>query len=213
MPDTGLMGLPPGPDPRLPVWEILLEDEQATRDMARFIADELRPGDLVTLSGGLGAGKTTLAPRDRARARGRCEPGSAQPHLHPDADLRHAQGARRPRRLLSSGLLRRADRDGLGRGHRRRHRAGGMAGQGRLSRWARGSDIRLTSFRGRAQARGGGDGDLGAAVAPSGERLVPPARFKPARAAPAGPARGAAVDRQLQGLRAVDEARRRDRRC
>jgi tRNA threonylcarbamoyl adenosine modification protein YjeE len=61
MPDTGLMGLPPGPDPRLPVWEILLEDEQATRDMARFIADELKPGDLVTLSGGLGAGKTTLA--------------------------------------------------------------------------------------------------------------------------------------------------------
>lgn len=61
MPDTGLMGLPPGPDPRLPVWEMLLEDEQATRDMARFIADELKPGDLVTLSGGLGAGKTTLA--------------------------------------------------------------------------------------------------------------------------------------------------------
>ncbi|GGK33022.1 tRNA (adenosine(37)-N6)-threonylcarbamoyltransferase complex ATPase subunit type 1 TsaE [Salinarimonas ramus] len=61
MPDRGLMGLPPGPDPRLPVWEVLLDDEQATRDMARFIADELKPGDVVTLSGGLGAGKTTLA--------------------------------------------------------------------------------------------------------------------------------------------------------
>ncbi|WP_210163136.1 tRNA (adenosine(37)-N6)-threonylcarbamoyltransferase complex ATPase subunit type 1 TsaE [Salinarimonas rosea] len=61
MPERGLMGLPPGPDPRLPVWEVLLDDEQATRDMARFIADELKPGDVVTLSGGLGAGKTTLA--------------------------------------------------------------------------------------------------------------------------------------------------------
>lgn len=61
MPDRGLMGLPAGPDPRLPVWEVLLDDERATRDMARFIADELKPGDVVTLSGGLGAGKTTLA--------------------------------------------------------------------------------------------------------------------------------------------------------
>lgn len=61
MPETGLMGLPPGPDPRLPVWELLLDDEAATRDLARFIADELKVGDVVTLSGGLGAGKTTLA--------------------------------------------------------------------------------------------------------------------------------------------------------
>ncbi len=61
MPDEGLMALPPGPDPHLPVWELLLADEAATAELARFIADELRPGDLVTLSGGLGAGKTTLA--------------------------------------------------------------------------------------------------------------------------------------------------------
>lgn len=61
MADEGLMALPPGPDPHLPVWELLLSDEVQTGELARFIADELRPGDLVTLSGGLGAGKTTLA--------------------------------------------------------------------------------------------------------------------------------------------------------
>lgn len=61
MVDEGLMALPPGPDPHLPVWELMLSDEVQTGELARFIADELRPGDLVTLSGGLGAGKTTLA--------------------------------------------------------------------------------------------------------------------------------------------------------
>lgn len=42
-------------------WEIVLPDESATEDLGRFLAEILRPGDLVALSGGLGGGKTTLA--------------------------------------------------------------------------------------------------------------------------------------------------------
>jgi tRNA threonylcarbamoyl adenosine modification protein YjeE len=47
--------------PILPTWTIILENQEATEDLARVLSEELRPGDLVTLSGGLGAGKTTLA--------------------------------------------------------------------------------------------------------------------------------------------------------
>jgi tRNA threonylcarbamoyl adenosine modification protein YjeE len=44
-----------------PVWTMTLPDQTATEDLAQVLAEELQPGDLVTLSGGLGAGKTTLA--------------------------------------------------------------------------------------------------------------------------------------------------------
>lgn len=41
--------------------EIALPDQAATAALGRRIAEALRPGDVVALSGGLGAGKTTLA--------------------------------------------------------------------------------------------------------------------------------------------------------
>ena len=42
-------------------WSIELVDEGATRHFASWLSAELGPGDLVTLSGDLGTGKTTLA--------------------------------------------------------------------------------------------------------------------------------------------------------
>src|SRR5215207_11598838 len=50
--------------PRKPAgasFSILLPDERATREFAAEIADALQPGDVVTLSGDLGAGKTAFA--------------------------------------------------------------------------------------------------------------------------------------------------------
>lgn len=43
------------------IWTLRLDDEAVTSHLASDLATLLQPGDVVTLSGGLGAGKTTLA--------------------------------------------------------------------------------------------------------------------------------------------------------
>jgi N-acetylmuramate 1-kinase len=55
------LALMPEQDVLQAAWIVTLPDHESTERFARILAEELRPGDLVTLSGGLGAGKTTLA--------------------------------------------------------------------------------------------------------------------------------------------------------
>jgi tRNA threonylcarbamoyl adenosine modification protein YjeE len=53
--------LPTSPGEPVSEWKLVLPNLAVTENLAHFLAEEVRPGDLVTLSGGLGAGKTTLA--------------------------------------------------------------------------------------------------------------------------------------------------------
>lgn len=55
------LALMPENDASQAAWIVTLPDPAATEAFARILAEEMKAGDLVTLSGGLGAGKTTLA--------------------------------------------------------------------------------------------------------------------------------------------------------
>lgn len=50
-----------GKDTRSAVFRLVLDDEQATRRLAQDLAAIARPGDIIALSGDLGAGKSTFA--------------------------------------------------------------------------------------------------------------------------------------------------------
>ena len=95
------------------IWRRELEDEGAIPAIAADVAALIGPGDLVTLSGGLGTGRTALARASHSYPNGRARPRGAKPGLHLDAGLRgpnfaivHADFYRieKPRELMEVGF-------------------------------------------------------------------------------------------------------------
>ena len=81
--------MPPTPSGSY-TFTVELADEEATRRLMVDIAAALAPGDMITLSGDLGAGKTTFARAFIRHLAGDPRRRGAEPDLHADAGLRAA---------------------------------------------------------------------------------------------------------------------------
>ena len=183
--DSGLSALPPGPDPHVPVWELTLADEEATLDLARFIADELRPGDVVTPLWWTRGRQDDAGARRDPVADGGPRDGGSQPDLHPDADLRRPALPGRACRFLPHCRPGRTSRKWAGRKP--------PNPRSTLVEWPDRAEEALAALAARDHPRhdpartGRRAGrDHGGGPAPSASASPGPARSRPCCCAPAG---------------------------
>ncbi len=156
-------------------FSVALANETATAQLMADLALLVGPGDVITLSGDLGAGKTVSRAGDDPLPRRRRGAGSAEPDLHAGAKLRPAVSDR-SRRSLSHQRFQRAGGDravAAARGHAGADRmagarAGCAAGRPHRHRLQPSSRVRIQRARRRIYRlwQGGGAGRKAQGAAP-----------------------------------------------